>query len=432
MSKEPGVIIVGAGQAGARCASVLRSRGYAGTITLLGEEPHLPYERPPLSKEALAAAPHEMAANVPPMFTAEHFVENHIDLRTGVAVEALNLADKTVQLRGGATLPYATLVLATGSRPRPYTAPNVDTGTLFTLRSIDDARRLRAKLQPGRRLLLIGGGFIGLEIAATASALGCAVTVIEAQDRILKRSLSATAAHTISALHAQRGVIIKTNSEVVELKSHGSGVDYMLGDGTREHADLGVIGIGGIPNAELGIEAGLTQHSRTGGLWVDANCRTSAPGVYAIGDVACEFNPHYGVAVRLESWDNAEDQATRAAAHIVNPAAVTHDDVPAANAVPWFWTDQYDVNLQIIGIIQGADRCIERAATTDKRILFHLRGSRLLGAELFNSGRERRTVRHLVALGELPNADLLADATVPLNQVLAKAKEAATVTANEI
>lgn len=426
MSAEPGVVIVGAGQAGARCASILRRNGYGGAVTLIGAEAHLPYERPPLSKQALIAAPQDMAAHVPSMFPAEYFVENDIDLKTAVTVEAIDIAGKTVHLRDASPLPYTTLVLATGSRPRPYHRTDMDDGALFTLRNVEDAQRLRAQLRPERRLLLIGGGFIGLEIAAAAADLGCSITVIESQDRILKRSLSSAAAAIVGALHESRGVAIRTRSQVTTLAASEAGIDYVLNDGTRGQTDIVVPGIGGIPNAELAVAAGLAQCSSTGGILIDERCRTSAPNVYAIGDVASEFNAYYGVQTRLESWENAETQAMRAAIDIAGESHAPQQGVPSLAQVPWFWTDQYDVNLQIVGLIQGAERHVERRGTADKRMLFHFHGSRLLGAELFNSGRERRVVRQLVALGEHVDDIALADGSLPLTQILAKAQSAAT------
>lgn len=428
MSTQTGVVIVGAGQAGARCASLLRQQGYAGGITLLGAEPHLPYERPPLSKEALTASVQDIAAHVPPVFPAEYYTEHDIDLRTAVTVAALDIAGKNVLLQDGGTLAYDTLVLATGSRPRPYQRNDVRESALLTLRTLEDTLRLRKQLHPGRRLMLIGGGFIGLEIAAAAAAVGCSVTVVELQDRILKRSLSSTAAAILTGLHESQGVKFKTGAQISNLRQREAGFDYVLDDGTRGHADLAVLGIGGIPNAELGAEAGLKRCLGTGGILVDTWCRTSSPDVYAIGDVACEFNSHYGVHTRLESWDNAEAQAMRAAIDISGSNENTVGGLPPTNMVPWFWTDQYDLNLQIVGLTHGAERHIERRGIGNKRVLFHFHDTRLLGAELFNSGRERRVVRQLIALSKPVDEKALADGAIPLNQLLVRAQEPDTAT----
>ncbi len=427
MSAEPGVVIVGAGQAGARCASALRKGGYPGAITLVGDEPELPYERPPLSKDVLWAGEDESASVGAPIFDAAYYAEQNIELRTSTQVLALDVEANCVRMAAGAMLHYKHLVLATGARARTFALPGLAATDVLTLRNTADARRIRRLLGPGLRILLIGGGFIGLEIAAAAIRLGCRVSVVEARPRLLERALSSTAASYVQALHEAQGVEFKTSSAVSRAAKTESGVRYTMSDGTIGEADLIIAGVGALPNVELATQAGLAQSDETGGgVLVDAQCRATAANVYAIGDISTQFNPVYGRHVRLESWENAESQAARAAAAILADEACSPDGFGKDDTerwIPWFWTDQYTLNLQILGLLAGTTRTVTRGDVPTKGICFHFGDQGLLGAELFNCGRERRWVKQLIALGRSIDEDALGNSSIPLAQVLAAAKD---------
>jgi 3-phenylpropionate/trans-cinnamate dioxygenase ferredoxin reductase subunit len=421
MATEHRVVIVGGGQAGARSAAALRKAGFEGAISLVGEEAVLPYERPPLSKEVLLGSTDPATLRI---YDDTFYRDQRVDLLLGSTVAGFDVAARTVQLAGARTLAYDKLVLATGARARTIEIAGIDHDRILTLRSIADAKRLRQCLQAGQRVVLIGGGFIGLEVAASAARNGCRVTVIEARPQLIERAIGPVVASRLAALHRQHGVILKTTCAIERGQQSASGLLLLLSDGSRVEADVIIAGIGAIPNMELAMHAGLSCST---GIHVDASCRTSAPHVFAAGDVACQFNPLYGERLRLESWENAEHQAAIAAAAILGS---WHDDagVDAIAApdrsrlpswVPWFWTDQFDLNLQIVGLVAGSDRVAVRGNPDSAAFLiFHFRQDRLTGAELFNCGRERRVVRQLVASGSRFDEKALADPAIPLKTLL--------------
>ncbi|MFG1394307.1 NAD(P)/FAD-dependent oxidoreductase [Xanthobacter agilis] len=337
------LVIVGAGQAAAQAIASLRTEGFSGDIVLLGDEPYLPYQRPPLSKAYLGD---ELSEDRLELKAPKFYTDSAVALRLGTRVARLDLAGKAVELEDGTRQPYATLLLATGTRARDLPVPGATLAGVHSIRSIDDVKRFRAEARPGARLVIIGGGYIGLEVAAKANKLGLDVTLVEGQPRLLARVACATISAFARDLQEGHGVSILTGMGVARLTGSDRVTGVELTDGRHLPADIVLSAVGALPNAELAAEAGLALDN---GIKVDAQARASAPDVYAIGDVASFPSTLYGRRVRLESVQNAIDQA-KAAAKAITGGAVTYDPVP------WFWSDQYDVKLQIAGLLDGFTR----------------------------------------------------------------------------
>jgi 3-phenylpropionate/trans-cinnamate dioxygenase ferredoxin reductase subunit len=408
-SRRECVLIVGAGQAGARTALALRQEGWQGEIVLAGDEPGYPYERPPLSKDVLLgkAAPERAT-----ILGEERCARDQITLLREDPVSALDLHHRRARLGSGAELAWDHLVVATGSRPRDLPIPGAQLPGVHTLRTAADAVALRGHLRAGAAVVLIGGGFIGLEVAASAAQLGCRVTVVETAGQILSRVVSRVIATEVEKLHRARGVDIRTGVRIESLE----GVDQVrrlrLSDGTAIDADVVVVGIGALANDGLAICAGLDCAD---GIRVDPAARTQAPGVYAVGDVARHEQLWGARSVRLESWENAELQAATAARSIVGRP-------PAPRGAPWFWTDQFDTNLQILGFPHPEHQIVFRGnVDAPSWCAFMLQGGRLVGACLWNAGRERRAVSQLMHADREVLPAALADTARPLNE-LAKAQ----------
>ncbi|MFE2023311.1 NAD(P)/FAD-dependent oxidoreductase [Streptomyces sp. NPDC059499] len=384
------VVVVGAGQAGFDTACALRSRGFRGRITLIGDEPPGPSYRPPLSKGYLAGtvAAEEIALRPPSFYT-----EQDIELLPGDRVASLDRERRTVLLDSGLRLPYDNLVLATGSRPRTLPVPGASLTGVLSLRGLADAEDLRLRLSgPPRRLVVVGAGFIGLEVAATARGLGHEVTVVEAQPRALARALTPTVSDRIVAEHRERGVRVLLGREVTALFGDGEGrVQVMeLDGGERIAADLIVVGVGVLPNIELALAADLLVGD---GVVVDAQLRTSDPDIFALGDCARFPSPHAGRHVRVESVQNASDQAKCVAAAICGePYAYT--------AVPWFWSEQYALRLQIAGLTAGHDETVTVGDPADGKFsVFCFRAGRLTGVESVNRPADHGIARRLLTAG---------------------------------
>ena len=413
------VAIIGAGQAAARAIAALRDAGYDGGITLYGDEPELPYERPPLSKEALLAT---AAISPATIFDEAFYRDNGVELALGTRITHMDPSTGRVYAGTDGGMRADRILLATGAHARPLALAGVDAGNVLTLRTLADARRLREQLASPRRLILLGGGFIGLEIAASAARLGCAVTVIEAQSRLMARAVSPETSIIVSALHESQGVAIKTSSTVARARQGYAETELVLDDGSICVGDLIVAGVGASPNVALARDAGLACDR---GIEVDRDCRTRSDIVWAAGDVACRPHGFLGGPARLESWDNAEFQGERAgraiAASFGGPATTGVSDPP-----PWFWTDQYDLNLQIVGCVTDSDRTIARVgAHGGKAVIFHFRKSRLRGAELLSAARDRPLVRRLVQQGWHGVPDRLGDTGLSLKELLNEARELA-------
>jgi anthranilate 1,2-dioxygenase ferredoxin reductase component len=406
------LVIIGAGPAGMRAAEVLRQKAPEADITLIGDEPHPPYDRPPLSKgfitEGLAPARLWLK---PESF----YAEQRIRLKLGTPALALDRAQKAVELAGGERVPYDKLLLATGCRGR--TLPDELAGApVHYLRSLADAEAIRAALRPGLELVLIGGGFIGLEIAASATKLGAKVTVLEMAPRLMSRGVPAPVSDFVRALHERHGVEFELEARLLGV---ARGADGRLLVETRHRsypADLVIAGIGAAPNTALAEAAGLAVED---GIRVDAQGRTSDPDIFAAGDATRHDNPLLGRAIRVESWQVALNQAA-----VVAAAMLGASDVYAE--LPWLWSDQYDCNIQVLGLFEPALDLIERrdSAASGFTLLGLDAEARIAAAITVNSGRDMAVLRRLVALRARLPRDRLADPTHKLSDLLKAARSA--------
>lgn len=404
------IVIIGAGECGARAAFALREKGFGGEITLIGAEPHLPYERPPLSKDGLAEAalPRLIAG-------AAGYEKARITVLTGVTVESIDRSRKAVTLSDGRSLDYDRLLLATGARPRAFPGVPENAERIRMLRTHADALAIRAALKPGARLAVIGGGFIGLELAATARRLGAEVVLVEGLTRVLSRGVPEEIAAFVAGRHRREGVEIICGAQIAAIEEAGDGARLLLAGGARIEADMIVVGIGAVPNTELAEAAGLVIEN---GIAVDERLCTSDPDIYAAGD-CCSFPlPHYGGRrVRLEAWRNAQDQGALAAANLIGAAETTA-------SVPWFWSDQYEFTLQIAGLADGAETTVRRDMGEGAFILFHLDSEgRLIAASGIGPGnavaRDIRLAEMLIAAGATPDPLALASPETRLKKLLA-------------
>jgi 3-phenylpropionate/trans-cinnamate dioxygenase ferredoxin reductase subunit len=410
---ENGVVIVGAGHAGVQAAASLREEGFDGPVILLGDEPDLPYHKPPLSKTFIKDA----EAKPQPLRGEVFYSGNAIDFRPGVRVAGVDVSARKLDLTGGRTLPFGRLVLATGSLPRKLPLPGADLSGVVSLRSLADARLIRELAAAVSDVVVLGGGFIGLEIAATLSAGGRKVTVVEAVDRLLGRAVApSVAAHVRQRLEAS-GVRILTGETIQKLEGEGGRVTAAVtATGERLPARMVVIGVGVVPNVELAEVAGLSVGN---GIRVDAAMRTSVPEILAIGDVANYRHWLTGEHVRLESVQNATDQARLAARTIVG-----HDD--SYRAVPWFWSDIGDMKLQMVGLIAGGDRNVVSGDAADNRFsVYHYAGDRLLGIESVNRPADHMLGRKMLAAGFSPTPDVAATGPDALKAALAEFQQKA-------
>ncbi len=382
-----GVIVVGAGQAGGRAALLLAERGHPGPVTVIGAEALPPYERPPLSKEMLADPRHPLPVLAP----IEAYERQGITLRLGCRVTAIDRDARCVVLDDGAVLPYDRLILATGGQPRqlPFALTR-----LHALRTIDDVRAIAARAEAGGSVLVIGGGVIGLEVAATLRTRGLAVTVLEVGSRVLGRNFPAPVAALIAERHVAEGVDLRTGVRVRALSEDAAGVHATLSDGATITADFAVAGIGITPDTALAQACGLVIDD---GIVVDSDMRSSDPSIFAIGDIAALPGPE-GRPMRCETWQNANVTAERAVATILG------DTIPPGEA-SWFWTDQYDLNVQLTGDTVSGRVVEQRASVAGGRLFLLLDGDRLIGAAAINAGRDMSVCRRLVAAGvALPDA----------------------------
>ncbi|WP_280191055.1 NAD(P)/FAD-dependent oxidoreductase [Delftia sp. PS-11] len=402
------IVIVGAGQAGGWAAQTLRKEGYAGPIVLIGDEMYPPHERPPLSKTVLAGlAPADSTWLMP----AAAFDALGVDWRRGARARRIDRAARQVLLEDGTALPYGRLILCTGGRARrpDWAPPEPGSQPLYTLRTIDDALALAAVLEHARRLVVVGGGWIGLEVASTARQRGAEVVVVEAQSRLCERTVPPEISEHLLALHQAQGVQVLLASGVAawEPAPDGSAL-VQLADGSTLACDAIVLGIGLVPNDDLAREAGLACD---GGVLVDGQCRTSDPDILAAGDVAVSLNPWAGRRMRLESWQNAQEQGI-AAARAALGLAVDYQPLP------WFWSDQYGMNLQIYGMPRQEHRAVQRGEMAEGRFLrLYLEGDVVQAAIGANAGRELRFARRLIEQRIHIDTARLADTDIPLSQL---------------
>jgi NADPH-dependent 2,4-dienoyl-CoA reductase/sulfur reductase-like enzyme len=413
-AKDLAVVIIGAGQAGGRAAEALRQGGHAGPITVVGDEIHPPYERPALSKEFLADTSLERIAWIRP---AAWYAENAITLVGGRKAVRIDRAAHAVELDDGRRLAYGALILATGTRPRLLPLEGADHSRALYLRTIEDSLKLYPWLKPDAHIVVIGAGFIGLEVAAAGRKAGAKVTVLEVGTLPMARGVPALVGGFYADLHREQGVDLRTGVTVQRIQDVEGKAGVVLGDSEVLVADAVVIGIGVLPNVELAEEAGLAVEN---GILVDAHGRTSDPAIYAAGDVTNHDNPLLGRRIRLESWQNAQNQAIAVARNILGAET-------AYAEVPWFWSDQFGLNLQIAGVPGPDDQVVQRGHLGQGPVaFFHLRAGRLVAAIGIDSGRDIRFAKEIIALGGVGvTAEQLADPGVALAQIHRALKQAA-------
>ncbi|MEV4418387.1 FAD-dependent oxidoreductase [Patulibacter sp. NPDC049589] len=410
---DPGaVVVVGGGHGGGTLVGLLRQLGHAAPVTLVGHEADAPYHRPPLSKKFHGDELEQ------PLKPAPFYAEQDIALRLGAEVVAIDRDARTVRLDDGSELAYGTLVLATGAAPRRLEVPGADLAGVLSLRTLDDARALRDGLRPGRRLVIVGGGYVGLEVAAVARSQGLEVTVLEREDRVLARVASPELSSILGAHHERHGTVVETGADVASFAGdeHGAVRAVVLADGREVPCDVALVGVGAVPRDDLARAAGLACE---GGILVDAETRTADPAILAIGDVTRRPLGGAGELVRMESIPSATEQAKQAAHVIVGR------DVPAAD-VPWFWSDQFDLKLKIAGLLRGDRPAVVRGDPASGRFtLFHLDGDVVRAVESANAPAEFMAGKKLIQRGDRVDVARLADVDVKLKDVVLSVPEPA-------
>ncbi|MDB5670774.1 MAG: FAD-dependent pyridine nucleotide-disulfide oxidoreductase [Alphaproteobacteria bacterium] len=410
MNETSRILVVGAGHGGGNVVAALRMGGHEGEIVLIGDEPSAPYHRPPLSKTYLKGKAEAATLKLRP---ESWYDAENIELRLGQSATALDPAARTLTLGDGTQLSWDRLILATGSRARRLAIPGAELDGILHLRSLADSDRLREAVGPGRRLVIVGGGYIGLEVAASAIALGTEAVLIERESRILARVACEPLAAFFDRYHRGKGLEIRPGVDLEAFEGQGGHVSGVrLAGGEIIDCDAVVVGVGAALCDGLARDAGLACEA--GGVVVDENGRTSAEGIYAIGDMTWRPMPLYGGRrFRLESVPNAVEQGRRVAADILGKA-------PPAHEVPWFWSDQYEVKLQIVGVPFDSHRLVVRGAIDEAKFaIFHLADSgRVLAVEAVNMPQEFMAGRTLVGEARVVDPDLLADTNIPIKEIV--------------
>lgn len=399
-------VIVGAGHAARRAAETLRARDADVEIVMVGEEPHAPYDRPVLSKDALMSEEGERKA-----FIRQHdwYASNRIDLRVSAKVTDVDRRRACVRLHDGSEIGYDRLLLATGSRVRRFSGPVDERVPLHYVRTLADARALRAVLAPGKRVAILGGGFIGLEVAAAATQAGCKATVIEPAAALLQRALPNSVGQHIAALHERNGVDLRLGT-MPHAIGYRNGCASIGTDAGAVDADVVVVGIGVVPNVELAEGCELEVRN---GIVVDEQCRTNDPAIFAAGEVTMHTNPLLGCSIRIESWQVAENQPVVAAENMLGGEAIYAE-------LPWLWSDQFDCNVQTLGIIEAQHRLVTRGDPANGSFCVAALDEvgRMRAAIAVNSGRDVGACRRLIASGTVMDEARLADVSVSLRSLL--------------
>jgi 3-phenylpropionate/trans-cinnamate dioxygenase ferredoxin reductase component len=395
-----GLVIIGASLAGAKAAEGARAAGWSAPIRLVGAEEHLPYERPPLSKQVLIGTAEPSVAQVDP---GSFYTANEIDLLLGTVARTIDLSDKTVAIGGGRRLRFDRLVLATGSSARALSVPGASLEGVHTLRTVDDALALRDQLLPGRRVAIVGGSWIGTEVAACANRRGCGVVICAPQRTLLERVLGAEVGHYFDDLHRSHRVDLRLGTGVARFEGRDRVEGVRLADGTVVDADLVVVGVGVAPDLSLAVEAGLaTDH----GVLVDATLATSHPDVFAAGDIAEQQHPRSGCRVRVEHWANALHQGLSAGTNATG-LSTTYD------RIPYFFSDQYDMSMEHSGWPLPWDRVAFRGDPADAAfVAFYLHGERLVGGANVNVVDVNAHVERLILDGGTVDVAQLTDVSV--------------------
>ena len=400
------IVVAGGGHAAAQVVDSLRRDGFAGRVVMVCGEPVLPYQRPPLSKKFLSG---EFEADRLPIRPATFYESIHCELMLGNPAVAIDAKTRKLRLSDGGTIAYDKLVLAIGGHARPLPVPGADLPGVHVMRTMADVVAIRARIQPGVRVAIVGAGYIGLECAASFRKLGLDVTVIEMMDRVMNRVVAPEMSRFYQSEHAGHGVNVLTERKVEAFLGDGSVHAVECTDGTQVPADLVIVGVGLVPNTALAEAAGLNCDDA---IAVDAHCRTSDPDIYAIGDCCSHPSPRYGRRVRLESVDNAFEQAKTAAANLCGKE-IPHDKTP------WFWSDQYELKLQIVGLNQHYDNVILRGDPATRSFsCCYLRGGELIALDAVNHVKDFMAARKLIAERVRPDLSKLADDAVALRDSL--------------
>lgn len=404
------IVVVGGGQAGAQALASLRLGGYSGALTLVGGEPALPYQRPPLSKAYMKGEFEEDRLYFKP---ASWYEDNEIETLLGTLAVEINRADQRVTLKNGGELSYDALILATGSRARSLPAEGADLDGVHDLRGLADVERIRPQMIAGRRMVIVGAGYIGLEAAAVARQMGLDVTVLEMEARVLARVTSPVMSAFYEMEHRAQGVDIRTGARLERLKGESGAVTHaVLSDGTELPADLILVGIGILPNEDIAKNAGIACNN---GILVDRDARTNDPRIFAAGDCARRPLVHYGRAGRLESVHNAIEQGKLAAAAILDKPRPPED-------CPWFWSDQYDLKLQIAGLSEGYDEIVVRGDPDSRKFAaFYLKNGCLIAVDAINSAPEFLASKKLIIAGATVAPADLQDTSTSMKDIAAKA-----------
>ena len=400
------VIIIGGGQAGAQAVDTLRREGFSGRLLLICDEPELPYQRPPLSKKYLSG-------ELPPerlLFRHRPYYDEHsIELRLATRVARLHLGLKQVELADGERLSYDRLILCLGGGARHLSCPGAELAGIHYLRNLADAAAMRPAFTSGARLVIIGGGYIGLETAATCRKLGCEVTVLEMADRVMSRVVAPRVSQFFAEEHRTHGIRVQCDTRVIRCDGDGTVKRVVCADGSRHEADVVIVGVGSVATTALAGEAGLNCDN---GIVVDEYCRTSDASVFAAGDCTLHPSPRYGRRIRLESVDNAFEQAKAAALNVLEKPFI-HD------RVPWFWSDQFDSKLLIVGLSQDYDRQVLRGDPGTRSFsVCYLKGRELIAVETVNHSKDYMAARKLIADRACMNLDKLPDPDLPLKEAV--------------
>ncbi|MEM7099210.1 MAG: FAD-dependent oxidoreductase [Pseudomonadota bacterium] len=399
-----GMVIIGAGHAAGQAAASLRQEKYEGDITIIGDEPHVPYQRPPLSKQYLSG---EQGLDRVYLRPEKFYEDKNVTLKLGVTATAIDPEARSIALDSGETVEYEKLIIATGSRPRLLSIEGSDLGGIHYLRTIADVDAIREEMQAGKKMVIVGGGYIGLEVASVGVEADLEVHVLEMEERILQRVTTPEMSEYYHNLHTGRGVHIHTNTGVTGFAGENSVAQVLCGDGVSFDADLVVVGIGIIPNVELAEAAGLACDN---GIVVDDHCRTSNENIYAAGDCTNHPNPLLNRRLRLESVPNAMEQARVSVSNMLGGDKVY-------SAMPWFWSDQYELKLQMVGFSADHDTQVVRGNMDENQFaVFYLKDGLVISADAVNSPKEFMICKQLV--GKPADPAVLADAQSDLKALL--------------
>jgi len=404
------IVVVGGGQAGAQAVDTLRREGFAGRLLLICDEPALPYQRPPLSKRYLSG---ELTAERLPFRHSAFYEEHRVELRLGLAAVALDPRARRLELADGEALSYDRLLLCLGATARRLTCPGADLPGLHYLRTVADVMLIRAAIKPGSHVVLIGGGYIGLEAAATCRQMGCEVTVLELADRVMNRVVAPSVSQFFAQEHRAQGIRISCNTRVTRLEGTGRIERVVCADGSVVAADAVIVGVGAVPSTALAGDAGLACND---GIIVDEYCRTQDEAIFAAGDCTNHPSPRYGRRVRIESVDNAFEQAKTAALNLLD-RKIAHD------RVPWFWSDQFDSKLLIAGLSLDYDQQVLRGDPASRSFsVCYLKGKELVAVEAINHSKDYMAARKLIAERAQMNAAKLADPNLALKEAAGNAQ----------